>query len=69
MSFRGNNTVANATRSLPDLPVDSGDASEKLWSNAENNADTSSDLYATVDGNKLYTTHNAMNISIASLIF
>lgn len=46
---RGNNTVATATRSLPDLPVDSGDASEKLWSNAENNADTNSDLYATVE--------------------
>lgn len=46
---KGNNAVSTATRSLPDLPVDSGEASEKLWSNTENNADTNSDLYATVE--------------------
>ncbi|XP_014288810.1 uncharacterized protein [Halyomorpha halys] len=46
---KGNNAVSTATRSLPDLPVDSVEASEKLWSNTENNADTNSDLYATVE--------------------
>ncbi|KAF6213556.1 hypothetical protein GE061_011276 [Apolygus lucorum] len=46
---RGQNAVATATRSLPDLPVDSGETSEKLWGPPENNVDTNSDLYATVE--------------------
>uniref|UniRef100_A0A023EZC9 Putative dual specificity protein kinase shkd n=1 Tax=Triatoma infestans TaxID=30076 RepID=A0A023EZC9_TRIIF len=48
-SKRGSNAVATATRSLPDLPVDLCDHSEKLWPLAENNTDTNSDLYATVE--------------------
>uniref|UniRef100_A0A0K8SRR5 Uncharacterized protein n=1 Tax=Lygus hesperus TaxID=30085 RepID=A0A0K8SRR5_LYGHE len=46
---KGQNAVATATRSLPDLPVDSGETSEKLWGPTENNVDTNSDLYATVE--------------------
>ncbi|XP_014252795.1 uncharacterized protein LOC106668488 isoform X2 [Cimex lectularius] len=46
---KGSNALATATRSLPDLPVDSGEASEKLWDPPENNVDTNSDLYATVE--------------------
>ncbi|KAK9505961.1 hypothetical protein O3M35_009915 [Rhynocoris fuscipes] len=46
---KGSNAVATATRSLPDLPVDLCETNEKLWPLAENNADTNSDLYATVE--------------------
>ncbi|XP_046671955.1 uncharacterized protein LOC124361931 isoform X2 [Homalodisca vitripennis] len=51
-----NNTVTSATRSLPDLPVESqrtrGRSADVLWEAAEPNGDTSSELYATVDDNK-----------------
>lgn len=53
---RPNNTVSSATRSLPDLPVESqrlqGRSSDVLWETGEPNGDTSSELYATVDDSK-----------------
>ncbi|BES92370.1 Hypothetical protein NTJ_05177 [Nesidiocoris tenuis] len=46
---RSHNALATATRSLPDLPVDSGETLEKMWGPTENAVDTNSDLYATVE--------------------
>lgn len=48
--------MATATRSLPDLPVETDRVQlqnpETLWEAVEGNGDTSSDLYATVEDNK-----------------
>lgn len=53
---KANSVVNTATRSLPDLPVDSErlqmQSSEILWEGLEPNGDTSSELYATVEENK-----------------
>ncbi|XP_075211180.1 uncharacterized protein LOC142318480 [Lycorma delicatula] len=52
---RQSSGVATATRSLPDLPVESGQppgSGDTLWENNDHN-DTSSDLYATVEENKI----------------
>lgn len=55
--YRANSVVNTATRSLPDLPVDSErtqmQSSEVLWEGLEPNGDTSSELYATVEENKI----------------
>uniref|UniRef100_A0A1B6BYN3 Uncharacterized protein n=1 Tax=Clastoptera arizonana TaxID=38151 RepID=A0A1B6BYN3_9HEMI len=53
---RQSNTLASATRSLPDLPVETDRGiiqnPTPLWETVEGNGDTSSDLYATVEDNK-----------------
>jgi hypothetical protein len=43
--------AGTATRSLPDLPVDSAEGGEKAWvPEGETNADANSGFYATVEG-------------------
>jgi hypothetical protein len=65
---------ATANRSLPDIPVDSQrvqlESGDTLWENSENNGDTSSELYATVEEDKrvvqLVGEYHSTDVSVVS---